>query len=43
MLFLCEDIAQSGVKLALCWVLDRDLEPVWSGQFRIPKLAYGSS
>ena len=42
MLFLCEDIAQGGVKLAMCWVLDKDLNPVWSSQYRIPKLAYGS-
>ncbi|MEO7080872.1 MAG: hypothetical protein ABIY71_05060, partial [Flavobacteriales bacterium] len=43
MLFLCEDLEQGGVKLALCWVLDRDLNPVWNGQYRIPKLAYGSA
>ncbi|MEO7080604.1 MAG: hypothetical protein ABIY71_03715 [Flavobacteriales bacterium] len=42
MLFLFDDIQQGGIKYALCWVTDRDLNPLWSGQYQIPVQSRGS-
>lgn|GEM_PF-5103107 len=43
MLFLYDNIQQGGFKLALCWAIDSEMSPLWSGQYRIPMQAYGSS
>ncbi len=41
-LFLFDDIQSNGIKLALCWVLDNELNPIWQGGYRIPVQAKGS-
>ncbi len=41
-LFLFDDLQSGGVKLALCWVLDNELNPLWKGGYRIPVQATGS-
>ncbi|MEZ4806563.1 MAG: hypothetical protein R2815_03715 [Flavobacteriales bacterium] len=42
-LFLFDDIQMGGIKLAMCWVVDNELELVWGGAYRIPVASYGSS
>ena len=42
MLFLFDDLQMGGIKLALCWVVDSELNLLWSGQYRIPMQSHGS-
>ncbi|MBS1583909.1 MAG: hypothetical protein JST66_17055 [Bacteroidetes bacterium] len=42
MLFLFDDIQSGGIKLAMCWVTDTDLNVLWKGAYRIPVQAMGS-
>lgn len=42
-LLIFDKIQQGGIKLAMCWVLDNNLNTVWSGAYKIPVQAYGSS
>ncbi|MEO5585992.1 MAG: hypothetical protein ABIQ75_11090, partial [Flavobacteriales bacterium] len=41
MLFLFDDLQMGGIKLALCWVVDSELNLLWSGQYRIPMQSHG--
>lgn len=42
-LLMFDKIQQGGIKLALCWVLDNDLNVSWGGGYRLPVSAEGSS
>lgn len=37
-----DDIQSGGIKLAMCWVVDKDGEPLWNGAYRIPVQALGA-
>lgn len=41
-LVLFDDLQSNGIKLAMCWVLDDELNPIWHGGYRIPVQATGS-
>lgn len=41
-LLFYDKIEQGGIKLAMCWVLDNDLNILWNGVYRIPVQARDS-
>ncbi len=41
-LFLFDRLQSGGIKLAMCWVTDDDLDILWKGIYRIPVQAVGS-
>jgi hypothetical protein len=42
LLFYFDEIQSQGIKMAMCWVVDKEIRPVWSGMYKIPVQAYGS-
>jgi hypothetical protein len=40
-LFLFDDVQTGGIKQAMCWVVDSELELLWSGAYRLPVAANG--
>lgn len=41
-LLLFDDIQSGGIKLAMCWVFNAALEPLWQGAYRLPVQSYGA-
>lgn len=37
-----DEIQSQGIKLAMCWVVDREGDPIWNGAYRLPVQALGS-
>lgn len=37
-----DGIQSQGIKLAMCWVVDTEGEPIWSGYYRLPVQALGA-
>jgi hypothetical protein len=42
LLFYFDEIQSQGIKLAMCWVVDEEIRPIWSGMYKIPVQAYGA-
>jgi len=42
LLIYFDGIQSGNIKLAMCWVMDDAMQPVWNGMYRLPVQAYGA-
>jgi hypothetical protein len=43
LVFYFDGIQAGNIKLAMCWAMDRDMEPIWDGAYRLPVQSLGAT